>query len=241
MHRPAPLDLPPTSWSLLGTAAATGPDARAARDAFVRRYYEPVAAYFAALSGSADRAEDLTQAFFASRILEGPVMTRADRSLGSFRCYLKRAARNFFVDGARRAQRLKRGGDADPVPIDQAVERADPAESSEPERSFHSAWVRAILRDALEKVDALCAARGQASHFEIFARRFLTEEIPAPSWSAIGASHGLDEHAARGRAETVARHFRRVLREMLGRELGSARSVDEELRTMQMLLSGGQP
>ena len=232
------VDLPPTSWTLLGAAADGSPGAAAARDAFVRRYYEPVAAYLAALSGSRDRAEDLTQSFFATRILEHSILPRADRSLGSFRCYLKRAIRNFYLDTVRREGRLKRGGDARAVPIDAMERIVDPAPGSQPERLFHAAWVRSLLRDALEKVGAECAAQGQASHFDIFVRRFVPEEDPAPSWADLGRAHGLDEKAARGRAETVGRRLRRVLRAMLSIELGSGEAIDEELCLMQVLLSG---
>ncbi len=240
MKSPVPLELPPTSWTMLGVAARDGPDAPAALDAFVQRYYEPVSAYLAALSGTPDRAEDLTQSFFASRILEGSILPRADRTMGSFRCYLKRAVRNFFVDTMRRERRLKRGGNAGALSMESVDDLVDPSEDSEPERTFHSAWVRSLLREALVRVRDACAAHGQASHFEIFAGRFLSEEDPVPSWAALGEAHGLDEKAARGRAETVARRFRRVLRELLRVELGSAQAVDEELAIMQVLLSGGE-
>lgn len=239
MKSSLPLELPPTSWSLLGVAASGGPDAAAARDAFVQRYYEPVSHYLAALSGTPDRAQDLTQSFFADRILAGSILSRADRSLGSFRCYLKRAVRNFFVDMMRREQRLKRGGAVGEMPLDSIGNLADARADSEPERTFHSAWVRSLLREALARVHDECIAHGQATHFEVFVSRFLSEEAPIPSWAALGETHGLDEKATRGRAETVARRFRRVIRELLRVELGSAQAVDEELAIMRVLLSGG--
>jgi DNA-directed RNA polymerase specialized sigma24 family protein len=224
---------------MLGVAARDGPDAPAARDAFARRYYEPVCDYLTALSGSRDAAADLTQAFFTSRVLEGPILLQADRSLGSFRCYLKRAVRNFFIDAVRREQRLKRGGDAHAVPLDSAENLADVGVDSDPERTFHSAWVRALLREALARVHDDCIAHGQVSHLEIFMGRFLSEAGPVPSWAALGDAHGLDEKATRGRAETVARRFRRVLRDLLRVELGSAQAVDEDLAILQALLSRG--
>ncbi|MEK7331436.1 MAG: hypothetical protein AAB113_11615, partial [Candidatus Eisenbacteria bacterium] len=175
-----------------------------------------------------------------SRILEGPILLRADRSLGSFRCYLKRTVRNFFFDAVRREQRLKRGGDAQAVPTDFVENLADAGVDSEPERTFHSAWVRSLLREALARVRDECIAHGQVSHLEIFVGRFLSETGPIPSWAALGEPRGLDEKATRGRAETVARHFRRVLRDLLRVELGSAQAVDEDLAIMQALLSGGE-
>lgn len=232
MKSPMTVDLPPTSWSLLGAAVEEG--STAAREAFVRRYYEPVFAYLAALSGDRDRAEDLTQAFFAARIFERSILPAADRSIGSFRCYLKRAVRNWFLDSVRRDGRLKRGGGARAVPIEDAGAIADAR--SEPDRMFHAAWVRSLLRDAMARVHADCIEAGQAPHFEMFVRRFLPEEAEPPSWAALGEAYGLDDKAARGRAETVARRLRRVLRDMLRIELGTG--VDEELAIMQMLLSG---
>lgn len=235
------VDLPPTSWSLLGLAAGNGPGSAGALDTFVHRYYEPVFEYLAALSGSPEGARDLTQSFFTSRILEGSILARGNGSLGSFRCYLKRAVRNFYVDTVRNDRRLKRGGDAAMVPVEFVEHLADPAVDSEPARSFHSAWIRSLLREALLRVGDECNAHGQGSHLEIFAARYLSDADPVLSWAQLGEAHGVDEKAARGRAETVARRFRRVLRDMLRVELGSAHAVDEELLVMQALLCGGDP
>ena len=93
-------------WPPVSPLRATAP----AMAEFVRRYHAPVAAYLRVLTGDDDRAADLAQGFFEQRILTGTVLTRADRSRGGFRQYLKRAIRNFCLDRLRhdlgREQRL---------------------------------------------------------------------------------------------------------------------------------------
>ncbi len=231
-------ELPPTSWGLLDAACGKDADADAALAEFSRRYYAPVRAYVAALTGE-DDADDLTQSFFTSRILSKNVLAAALPSRGSFRPYLKRAIRNFLIDAVRREHRVKRGGAVRPVQYDTVAGAVDGRTWSRPDAAFHETWVRAILEDALSRVRKLCAERGQLDHFELFLHRHLSSSSPLPSWEELGARFQLGEKTARSRAETVARHFRSVLRQMLAIELGSRRAVNEELATLHVLLKEG--
>ena len=231
------IELPPTSWSLLDAAGRSEPAGREAMAEFARRYHRPIRAYLAALTRDEQHAADLTQEFFRDRVLNRRLLASADRRVGGFRPYLKRAVRNFFLDHLRRDVRRKRAPDRAGYSLD-ARERQvpDPRDASRPERAFHVAWVRSLLEEALVEVRALCEARGQGPHFDVFAGRYLSATTTPPSWSDLGARFGgLDEKAARGRAETVARHFREVLRAKLGGHAGA----DDELAALRALLSGG--
>jgi hypothetical protein len=96
--------------------------------------------------------------------------------------------------------------------------------------------VCALLETALEKVRQICATRGQQEHFELFRGRYYGDAPDQPSWRELGERFGLDEKAARNRTETVGRHFRFVLREMLAAEAGSVEAVDEEIAALLALL-----
>jgi hypothetical protein len=112
------------------------------------------------------------------------------------------------------------------------------------EAAFHRAWVKVTLAEALTRVRALCLKRKQEVHLHLFEARYLSEADPAPSWEELGARYGMDQKTARDRADTVARHFRLVLRRMLRNEItapvGSGRgrpqvteaAIDEEIKAL---------
>lgn len=182
-----------------------------------------------------EAVDDLTQRFFETVVLSGRLLTRADRHKGQFRPYLKQAIRNFLVDERRRAARHER---AEVRPdADEAGWQAVAAEaSSAPEEEMLRAWARSLIGIAMTKLRGVCDENGQGEHFELFARRYLTDADAPPSWRDLGARFGLDEKIARSRAETAARHFRILLRELIASDLGSNATVDQELRGVIALL-----
>ena len=223
---------PQTSWTLLAEACAGGTIGEAARSELAARYYKPIHAYITAIFRDAEEAQELTQSFFERSILSGRLLRAADRTKGSFRPFLKQALRNFVTDHFRKRPRGMSASvrpDADSDGWDQIVSDTGPGS---PEVVYHGAWVRSLLEVALEKVRETCARRGQQQHFELFAARYLDHAGTAPSWRALGEPYGLDEKAARNRTETVARHFRLVLRQMLAEETGSGQAADEEIAAL---------
>lgn len=125
------------------------------------------------------------------------------------------------------------------IPIDEAAGwLADPDLANRPEEAFHEAWVRGLLEQSLRQARRRCESAGQLSHFEIFSSRYLSSGEVVPSWAEIGARHGLDSKAARGRAETVARILRGSLLEILTLESGSRRAAEMELATLGVLFHG---
>jgi DNA-directed RNA polymerase specialized sigma24 family protein len=224
---PAAGRFPATSWALLGAAAGDA----GAHEEFRSRYYDPVFAFIAAKVHDLDKARDLTQEFFATRVLSGRVVAGADRAKGSFRHYLRRAIRNFLIDVARKEARSPAAGvRIDAVDASSGVVIPDPGQ--QPDAEFHRAWVRALLGRALLRVEAICAARGQQAHLELFVARYLDESGKAPGWGELGERFQLDEKAARNRAETVARHLRLVLREMMDQEVGEEGDVNHEIAAL---------
>ena len=225
--------LPPTSWTLL--AEASGESGTAARNELVGRYYRPVRAYIGAIVRDGERADELTQAFFERVVLSGRLLRAADRERGSFRALLKQALRNFVTDDLRRIQTAGRRDvhpDGDARGWDEVTQRV--AQSAE--LDYHQAWVRTLLELALAKVQATCLARGQAEHFDLFTARYLGASASPPSWRELGTPLGIDEKAARNRTETVARHFRLVMRRMLIEETGSPRGADAEAAALLEML-----
>lgn len=223
---------PQTSWALLSAARGEGNAATKALEEFSRRYYQPVYAYIAALTRNRDNAQELTQGFFTTVILSGRLLARLERSKGSFRPFLKQALRNYVADAWRKQKRHTPEEDVRPDGWSQGWDGLAQTDVPSPEAAFHTAWVRALLEEALAKVSDVCENKGQTEHLTLFLGRYVSEASEPPSWEELGKAYDLDGKAARNRAETVARHFRLVLREMLIDEVGSERSADAELATL---------
>jgi RNA polymerase sigma factor (sigma-70 family) len=221
------LQFPSTSWNLLSVAAQRDGQSAAALNEFAERYYAAVRAFVAAIVREPARADDLTQRFFETAVLSGRLLTHADSRRGRFRPYLKQAIRNFLVDDHRRRGRSREA----PLVVDAACARADG-----PDREMLRAWGRSLVAMAVARVERVCREHGQDQHFALFKRRYLSDADRPPSWREVGEAFGLDEKTARSRADTAVRQFRAVLRDLIATDVGSGRSVDDELRAVIAIL-----
>ena len=163
-----------------------------------------------------EKAEDLAQEFFAKLSGPGGLLCHANPDKGPFRNYLQQALRNLVIDHHRRSRKESVETHPDQARAD-GWEILDIARFPAAEAAFHDAWVKDTLAGALSRVRALCAKRKQDIHFALFEARYLCEGDP--TWEELGARYGLDQKAARDRADTVVRHFRLVLRRMLRNEI----------------------
>src|SRR5262249_7165214 len=87
-----------TCWTMVANAADPGsPQARQALGELCRSYWYPLYAFVRRRGYSADRAEDLTQAFFTDLLARGSIGS-ADRSRGRFRTFLLAALEHFLAN-----------------------------------------------------------------------------------------------------------------------------------------------
>lgn len=236
---------PETSWTLLAKARQRSDEGICAREDFAQRYYRPVVEFLLVLVQDGEQAQVLAQEFFAKLSATDGLLQRANPEKGAFRDYLRQALRNLVIDHHRhnRIAALETHPDQESAGGWEAVAlpRFPAADAA-----FHRAWVKATLQEALTQVHALCLKRNQEVHLDLFEGRYLSETDPPPSWEDLGARYGMDEKAARKRADTVARHFRLVLRRMLRNEItvpgtgrqGTEAAIDEEIRALLSPLGG---
>ncbi len=234
---------PETSWTLLAKAREQSDQGARAREDFSYRYYRPVQQFLRFLVQDAEQAQELAQEFFARLSGPGGLLERARPEKGKFRDYLRESLRNLVRDYYRhnRAQALQ-------IHPDQATgegwDIVDLPGLPAAEAAFHHEWVKVTLAEALTQVRALCYKRNQQVHLDLFEARYLSEAERAPSWEELGAGYSIDQKTARERADTVARHFRIVLRRMLRNEIilseraGRRRpqvteaAIDEEIKAL---------
>jgi len=229
---------PATSWTLLAKAREQCAEGVRARELFAQRYHRPVRQFLGVLMQDSEKAQDLSQEFFAKLCEPGGLLEHATPKRGRFHNLLKRALRNLVIDYHRRNRKEALEMHPD-QPNEAGWEVLELAELPAAEAVFHHEWVKATLAEALARVRSRCLKRQQEVHFNLFEARYLSEVNLSPSWEELGARYGMDQRTARERADTVVRHFRLVLRRMLRDEItvpGGARAtdaaIDEEINAL---------
>lgn len=157
--------------------------ARAA-EVVVRTYRGPIIAVLQRRFGlDLTDAEDLAHDFLA-QALAREWLQRYDPARARFRTFLRSCVAAYASTAHEAAGRLKRGGSASHVPLDDAVMAAPDASLDE---LFDREWVRSIIAMALEALRAECHAAGRASTWAVFAAREVegAESASPPSYAQL--------------------------------------------------------
>ena len=168
-------------------------------------------------------------------MLAGRLLGQADPHKGRFRPYLKQAIRNFLVDEHRRGARSV-NPEVRPDSVEGGWDTIATESSPGPDAELLSAWARSLVAIAVARLETLCEEKGQRQHFELFVHRYLRDPDHPPPWREVGRAFELDEKTARSRAETAARHFRAILRNLVASDVGSEEDIDNELQAVIAVL-----
>lgn len=182
--------LPDTRDTLIeALASPVAADRDRALDLIARAYRDPVLVILSLRWTLArEDAEDLAQEFFATAA-EKQWFHRYDVSRGRFRTFLRSCLDDFARSALRDARRLKRGGGAVHVALDDAPALAAP---SEVDRLFDREWARAVLGIALERLRAECATLGKQVAWRLYERYDLTDspDDARPTYASLAAEFG---------------------------------------------------
>jgi len=214
---------PKTSWSLLSGLGITGrSEIRAGMEELCRRYWKPLYLYARiAWAKSNEEAKDLTQAFFVW-VMEGDVIRRFVPGRAGFRAYLKGLLRNFIADQEKAQHRLKRGGGALILTLDEALLR----EGETAEQGFDRAWRDELMDRAIERVRALFVETGREKQFQVFEEYDLKDN--AESYAALGARLGLPESGISNALFAAREAVRNGIRDELAELTTDAAGIEDE-------------
>jgi hypothetical protein len=148
---------------------------------------------------------------------------------------LKQAIRNFLVDEHRRDSRSV-NPDVRPDALQGGWDTIATESSPGPDAELLRAWARSLVAMAVTRLETLCEEKGQRQHFDLFVNRYVRDPDHPPSWREVGKAFELDEKTARSRAETAARHFRILLRNLIASDVGSEQDIDRELQAVISVL-----
>lgn len=234
-------DFRTTRWSVvLAAGSRKATDARTALADLCETYWYPLYAYARRKSGSRDRAEDLTQGFFAELLAKGWV-AGADRERGRFRAYLLTAFKRHMGHEREKDRAQKRGGGRPPLRLDfddgERLYRLEPSHDITPERVYDRRWALVLLERVLDRLGREMEGEGKVDRFDAL-RPYLTGEGPPLREAAerLGVSEGAVKtavHRLRGR-------YRDLLRAEIAETVGSTDEVDSEIRELLGALGGGE-
>lgn len=230
---------PETRWSLVLNARGDETDARAALETLCRAYWFPLYAFARAQGNAPPDAEDLTQAFFV-HLLEKEVIARADPAAGRLRSYLLASFRNFMHQTWRTSQSLRRGGQVDFLPIDQAQAEARYAiatATGDSSRLYDRQWALTMLDNVMAKMRALHSRREESAQFEALSP-FLSGSPEAGEYAKAAEGLGISESGVRVAVFRLRKRYRRLLREQILDTVNDPAEVETELSALFAALSG---
>ncbi len=189
-------------------------------EAITAAYWQPIHAYLRLRwRENDDRANDLTQAFFA-KLLQSSVIQAYNPERGAFRTYLRTCVDN-LVRNARRQKAHART-----LLLDFDVQ----APSESPDEIFHREWVRRLFWLAIED---LRRQRG-GIRFQVFERYDLSDTGARPTYLQLANEFGLTPEMITNYLSAMRRDFRAAVLKRL-RDLTA---TEREFRSEARLILG---
>jgi DNA-directed RNA polymerase specialized sigma24 family protein len=213
----------------------------------ITKYWRPVYCYLRRKGHSNDAAKDLTQGFFHEIVLGKNLFQQANPRKGRFRTLLLVALGNYVVSIHRAETRRKRHPGEECVSLDQFDDHGLPPQirEREPHEVFNYIWATQLLDEVLEEVHRDCVRDGKEVHWQLFSDRVLQpiiDQADPPSLGQLCMRFNIEgEQTASNMLVTVKRRFRMALSRHVREHVGSEGEVDEELRDMMTVLTGGRP
>jgi RNA polymerase sigma-70 factor (ECF subfamily) len=228
-----------TSWSLIvAAAAAPTTDARQALATLCQTYWNPVYAFIRRNGHDPDKAQDLTQEFFA-RLIEKNYLEEADRQRGRFRSFLLTSVTHFLANAWDRERAQKRGGGQMPVSIDTAAAEQwyIPAvvDATTPENLFERRWALALLERVMSRLRVEYAAAGKKEQCSVL-EGFLNQESD-DAYKKAAERLGVSTGALRMSVHRMRRKYRALLRAEIAETVAGTEEIDEEIRFLLSTLN----
>jgi RNA polymerase sigma-70 factor (ECF subfamily) len=235
-----PSRFPKTSWTIV-LAAAHKPteDSRTALARLCEAYWKPVYAFVRRSGHDRERAQDLTQEFFAL-LIEKDWVKVADPQRGRFRSFLLTAVKHFLANEYDRTQRLKRGGGQVPLSMDliDAETWYAPAttDSATPERLFERRWALSLLERAMANLRTEFIEAGKARHFESL-KPFLNRESDGARYAELAGQMGVSPGSLRTLVHRMRGRYRELVRAEIAETVVTPEDIDEEIRFLLSVMS----
>jgi len=228
-----PLGFPVTRVSMVEALAShDSEERRVAADLLARAYWRPIVTTLQTRwrLDAAD-AEDLTQDFLSQAFLK-EWLARYDPAKARFRTFLRTCVDRFASNAIQSSRRLKRGGGAEIVSLDDDVVAS--VFSDDADERFRQEWVRSVFSLALTALRQEAAEAGKDIRAAIFEAHDVEDATrDRPSYRDLAERFALPEttitnHLAWARS-AFRRHVLAVLRSLAGSEAEYRQDAQELL------------
>src|SRR5262249_48876691 len=149
---------PITQWSMVVCAGeGFSHQSQEALATLCKAYWYPLYAFVRRQGYVPEKAQDLTQAFFA-RLLEKHYIRDCRRELGRFCSFLLASLKHFFANKRDTARAQKRGGGQVCLPLDEVTQSGEyhyslePRDNLTPEKMFEKKWAMTLLDQTLRQL-----------------------------------------------------------------------------------------
>jgi RNA polymerase sigma-70 factor (ECF subfamily) len=225
-----------TRWSLVISAANSATPNQALTE-LCEAYWYPAYAYLRRANYPADKAEDLTQAFF-TRMIEKQFLRDANQERGRFRSFLLASLRHFALNEYDRERAQRRGGHVAHVALDfEDGERRylrEPADDLTPDLLYERRWVNDVLRRTLSRLAEEWRKAGRERMFNSLKPRLVGDE--PRSYQSLAYELCVSEGSLRVAVHRLRQEFGAMLREIIAETVERDEDIDDELRFLLSVL-----
>jgi len=231
-----------THWSVV--LAVRQPDSQAAAVALerlCRAYWYPLYVFARRQGHGPEEARDLTQEFFA-QLLTRDALHTATPERGRFRTFLLGSFKNLLINEWKRANRQKRGGQAEVFSLDDmdAEERyrLEPRDECTPELLYDQRWAQTLLDRVVQRLQTECDGDGEqrSRRFEVL-KVFLLEDKGTLSFTEAATALGLSVVATKGVVHRLRQRYREIFREEIAHTVARPEDVEDEIRHLFQALA----
>jgi len=229
-----------THWSVVLAAARTAsPEAADAMEKLCKAYWYPLYAYLRRSGHATDAAQDLTQEFFARRIVTQRIFHGMQPTEGRFRSWLLTSLQNMVRNEWQKGQAAKRGGAHPHCSLDfESAEgrySAEPAHDLTPEKLYDRSCATELLNLAADRLLEEYRREGKADLFQEL-KTFLPGAHSTRSHAEVAARLGKSEDAIKMAVSRLRQEYGRKLRAEVKRIVNHPDAVEAELRHLRAAL-----
>ncbi len=224
----------------MAAAKTASPESQDALARLCTVYWYPLYAYLRRKGYSPHEAEDLTQEFFARRVVTKLIFRGISPGQGKFRTWLLNSLQNLLRNEWDRQHAQKRGGDQLHVSLDfQDAEGrylTDPGHDLTPEKIYERTWAMTLLDHTLAQLQAQYEQEEKASLFAEL-KCFLPGTLSGPPYSEVAVRLGKSEEAVKMAVSRFRQEYGRLLKAEIKRTVSSQMEEQEELRHLLAALA----
>lgn len=237
-----------TRWTRVVRAKGGSEDAQAALSELCETYYAPVRAFVYSWTRNEDKADDLTQEFFA-KVLKGGAFDNASPERGRFRSFVLGAVKHFLSDMRDKERAAKRGGGQAQESIEGGGTDTSPGlelpdgKNGAPDSSFDKNWALRLLDLALDRLSREMKVDGKGEQFEML-KLWLTGDggggvdNVGMSQSEAAEKLGMSAGAVKVAVHRMRKRFGECVKAEIAQTLEESGDVETELRCLLEAVSG---